>query len=64
LKQSSDFDLRNCAWCAEIAPKNIRLAEKYYKFGWDSASREKKSAAARHRLTKFCAAVHGSGAGV
>jgi len=30
--------------CAE---KNIRLAEKYYKFGWDLASRKKKLAAAR-----------------
>jgi len=48
----------------KLCQKNIRLAEKYYKFGWDSASRKKNLAAAQHRLTKFGAAAHGGGAGV
>jgi len=64
LKQSSGFDLRTCARCAEIAPKKI--------FGWlrnitNSAGirlAAKKSAAARRRLTKFGVAALGGGAGV
>ena len=27
--------------CAEIAPKSIRLADKFYKFGWNSAQPQK-----------------------
>jgi len=30
-----------CAVRRNCAEKNIRVAEKYYKFGWDSASRQK-----------------------
>jgi len=48
----------------KLRRRNIRLAEKYYKFDWDSARRKKNSAAARCRLTKFGAAALGGGAGV
>jgi len=46
----------------KLRRKNIRLAEKYYKFGFDSAIRKKKSAAERRRLTKFGAAALGAAA--
>jgi len=45
-------------------PKNIRLAEKYFNFGWDSAESPKISATARRRLTKLGAAALGGGAWV
>jgi len=61
LKQSSDFDLR-MRNAPKLRLKNFRLAKKYYKFGWDSASRQKF--AERRRLTKFGAAVLSGGAGV
>jgi len=50
-----------CAVRQNCAEKNIRLAGKYYKFGWNSASR-KYSATARRRLTKFSEAALGGGA--
>jgi len=51
-----------CVVRQNCAEKKIRLAEKYYKFGWDSASRKKIGGGARRRLTKFGAAALCSGA--
>jgi len=60
LKLSSDIYV--CVVRQNCAEKNIRLAEKYYKFGWDSASRKKIGGGVRRSLTKFGAAALGSGA--
>jgi len=50
--------------CA-LPRKNIRLAEKYFKFGWDLASRKEiRRRRGACRLTKFGASALGGGAGV